>query len=118
MNTVIVSAFSAKMLPRVTLNMTWRAISLDEARCLCSPEQKSLFDNIEPDTITSAIGHADTAAVFSDMLGIQVLCNRIFVKLQQGTRLLLGQYFGPMIPDGARELPNGAKIEWWLVTIE
>jgi len=116
MNTIVVSAFSAKMLPRVTLGMTWKAISLEEARDLCSQVQEPLFG--EPDTITSAIGHMDTATVFSSLLGVQVLCNRVYVRLQQGTRLLLGQYFGPMLPEGARELPAGSRIEWWLVTIE
>lgn len=65
---------------------------------------------------TSAVGHADTAAVFSGLLGVSVPMNRVTVKAEGG--LLIGQMSGPRLPEGATKLPEGAEIQWWLVTVE
>ena len=65
--------------------------------------------------IISAVGHADTAAVFSAVLGRDVPANRISVKLDAETKLLVGQYIGPRLPEGATQLPEGSTIEWWVV---
>lgn len=65
--------------------------------------------------IESAVGHADTAAVFSAVLGREVAVNRVSVKVEKDTRLLIGQYIGPRLPEGATQLPEGAVIEWWMV---
>lgn len=65
--------------------------------------------------IESAVGHADTAALFSAALGREVPCNRINVKVDADTRLLIGQYIGPRLPEGATQLPEGARIEWWVI---
>jgi hypothetical protein len=65
----------------------------------------------------SAVGHADTAAVFSTVLGIQVPTNRVTVVLKTGDQALVGQYRGPRLPEGATTLPEGATIQWILVTI-
>ena len=106
--TIVVSAFSVNMLPRLTVSVEFKPIGLEDARELLKQEK-------EPE---SAVGHPDTAAVFTELLGKQVLCNRISIKMRQGTRLLLGQYSGPRLPEGARELPKGATLDWWLVTAE
>ena len=63
----------------------------------------------------SAVGHADTARVFSSILGMEVQANRINVVLDDENRLVVGQYKGPRLPEGATKLPEGAVIEWWLV---
>lgn len=63
----------------------------------------------------SAVGHADTAAVFADQLGLPILQNRISVKLKSGEFALIGQYIGPRLPEGAVALPEGATFEWWIV---
>lgn len=65
--------------------------------------------------IISAVGHADTAAVFAAVLGRPVAVNRATIKLEQGHCLLVGQYIGPRLPEGATTLPEGATIEWWVV---
>ena len=68
--------------------------------------------------IVSAVGHANTAAVFSTILGIPVKANRINVKLKNypdGDMALIGQYIGPRLEEGATELPEGARIEWWTI---
>ena len=66
---------------------------------------------------TSIVGHADTAAVFSSLLGLDVPCNRATFTLEEGVTLFVGQYKGPRLPEGATSLPEGAKVEWAMVVI-
>jgi len=65
--------------------------------------------------IVSCVGHADTAAVFSQILGLDLPVNRTSVKLDDHSCILVGQYSGPRLPEGATTLPEGATIEWWIV---
>ena len=65
----------------------------------------------------SAVGHADTAAVFSAVLGVTVPCNRATVALKEGDVALVGQYSGPRLPEGATSLPEGATIKWLIVGV-
>ena len=66
---------------------------------------------------TSAVGHADTAAVFSNVLGVEIPCNRATVALKEGDVALVGQYSGPRLPEGATSLPEGAAIKWLVVGV-
>ena len=68
-------------------------------------------------TCTSAVGHADTAAVFSAVLGVEIPCNRVTVALKEGDVALVGQYSGPRLPEGATSLPEGATIKWLVVAV-
>jgi hypothetical protein len=63
----------------------------------------------------SAVGHADTAALFSRILGQPVETKRQSIELWEGDVVLIGQYSGPRLPEGATELPAGATIEWYAV---
>jgi hypothetical protein len=65
--------------------------------------------------IVSAVGHADTAVIFAHILGRPIAVNRVNVKLGKFDMLLVGQYIGPRLPEGATTLPEGARIEWWIV---
>ena len=65
----------------------------------------------------SAVGHADTAAVFSNVLGVEIPCNRATVALKEGDVALVGQYSGPRLPEGATTLPEGATIKWLIVGV-
>ena len=65
----------------------------------------------------SVVGHPDTAAVFATELGVEVPANRESVFLSKGDALLVGQYAGPRLPEGATELPKGARIIWLLVEV-
>lgn len=67
--------------------------------------------------IESAVGHADTAAIFSSELRVPVITNRATVSLKKGDVVLIGQYRGPRLPEGATILPDGATIQWFLVTV-
>mgnify|MGYP000853274664 CR=1 FL=1 len=66
-------------------------------------------------TVESAVGHVDTAELFATVLGRPIQVNRVSIKLKPGVILLVGQYIGPRLPEGATTLPEGARIEWWLV---
>lgn len=109
MKVVIANAFSLNMM------------ALDdgpEQLTITSIHQSQVLEEIEEaGSFTSIVGHADTAAVFSEVLRIEVSCNRATFTLEPGTTLIVGQYKGPRLPEGAKTLPEGAKIEWvacWL----
>ena len=70
------------------------------------------------DACVSAVGHADTAAVFSSVLRVEIPCNRATVALKEGDVALVGQYSGPRLPEGATSLPEGAAIKWLVVAVK
>ena len=65
----------------------------------------------------SVIGHADTANVVSDILGIEVPMNRVSVKLNQGDILYVAQVTGGRLPEGATTLPEGMAITFVKVVL-
>lgn len=79
------------------------------------------FEEITPEDIpadvVSAIGHADTAAVLSDLLGFEVPMNRAFVTLDEDTELYVAQLIGGRLPEGATTLPEGFSFKFYRVTI-
>jgi len=106
----IANAFSLKMLPEWVAagNITFKRLTLEQARQLFAQGAK----------FTSAVGHADTAAVYSQQLGVEIPVNRIDARFLPGIAemMLIGQFFGPRLPEGATTLPEGAEIQWILVT--
>ena len=70
-----------------------------------------------PSDVVSAIGHADTAAVLSDLLGFEVSLNRAFVTLDEETELYVAQLVGGRLPEGATTLPEGFSFKFYRVTI-
>ena len=72
------------------------------------------FEEVEslPEGLTSAIGHADTAAV----LGVPM--NRINVKLNSGDVAFVSQLVGGRLPEGSTSLPEGFKFKFIKVTVE
>jgi hypothetical protein len=101
----ITNAFSLNMLTEFPCSIHTKEISRDEA---------IRFAELG----TSAIGHADTAAVFSDVLETVLPANRITLSIAKDESLLVGQYVGPRLPEGATELPEGAAIKWLLVKVQ
>ena len=95
----VINAFSANMLGDIETPV---AVSFHPV------EWWEAMDMIA-DGFTSAVGHADTAAVFSEQLRTFVPCNRASVTLAQGDCALLGQYSGPRLPEGCKTLPEGGK---------
>lgn len=93
------------MLAELDGTLEHRVISTDKAR------------EIAVGGIESAVGHADTAAVYTQQLGVSVPAARVTLSLPKGETVLLGQYKGPRMPEGCKELPAGATIVWMLVTV-
>lgn len=101
----VLNAFSLNMLAEMPASIKVEEVSREDAAALAAQA-------------VSAVGHTDTAAVFSSVLGVPVPANRATVSLAKGDRVLVGQYRGPRLPEGATTLPEGATIQWVVVTVE
>lgn len=112
MKTIITNAFSINMLPVENVRLNFLPLTLERAKEYFEPG----FIDQTPVDWESAVGHPDTAAIMSELLGFEVPVNRINVKFDPGMRLLVGQYTGPRLEPGIKTLPDGATINWWLVT--
>jgi hypothetical protein len=97
---VITNAFSLNMVADEEGTARWRTAT--------SSEVEQWKNN--PEAI-SAVGHPDTAKVMG------VSFNRISLSLKSGDLVLVGQYKGPRLPEGATTLPEGATIQWMIVDI-
>jgi hypothetical protein len=100
---VVCNAFSLNMLKTLHADISIRPLTVEQVK--------------EWSILVSAIGHADTAAVFSTVLGRDLPANRATLSLETGDRIIVGQYRGPRLPEGTTELPEGATIEWCLVAL-
>ena len=106
---VIANAFS--------LNMLTLGVGATDLQVCRVPPEYIRGEIEEAGDFTSIVGHADTSAVFSSQLGLDIPCNRATFKLEEDHILFVGQYKGPRLPEGATSLPEGAKVEWAMVTI-
>lgn len=70
-----------------------------------------------PADAVSVIGHADTAAVVSNLLGREVIPNRVAISLEAGDELYVAQLFGGRLPEGSTTLPEGFSIRFLRVTL-
>lgn len=98
------NAFSLNMLNSLTSTIRVDELTLGQAQVMTVD-------------VDSAVGHADTAAVFGNVLCTPVPMARVTVQLVPGDQILVGQYVGPRLPEGASILPEGASIKWALVSI-
>jgi hypothetical protein len=101
----LANAFSLNMIERSPARIRTERVGLLEARELA-------------EMAISAVGHESTAAIFSRLLGRRVPVDRFSLQLKPGDVLLVGQYSGPRLPEGATELPEGAEIRWVKVRVE
>lgn len=81
-------------------------------------------DLLSKEGVESAVGHADTAAIFSQILGIEIPENRRSVSVEEmstygasgrGRCFLAGLYTGPRLPEGSKTLPEGASVNFFIV---
>lgn len=109
----VTNAFSLSMLAGDSLwmdgRLTIRRLADDEARRLLEVCTEAGY------RIVSGVGHADTAQIFSNILGTKVPMNRVSIDLSGLDLLLVGQYSGPRLPEGTTKLPEGASIRWFTV---
>ena len=96
------NAFSFSMLPASGVSLHVDPLSTEQVREIITGQHGYV----------SCVGHESTAAVFSEQLGLQVSAARISVSLGVGDAILVGQYIGPRLHEGATSLPPGAEIRW------
>lgn len=101
------NAFSLNMLKELNVDIAVRPIEIEDVKDFHADEE-----------LQSAVGHPDTAALFSALLGFIVPALRINLALEPGDRLIVGQYRGPRLAPGTTELPPGTTIEWALIVIK
>ena len=80
------------------------------AKVEVSPEQV-------PVNAESIIGHKDTAAVVSTILGRDVPCNRASVMLSDEDVLYVAQVVGGRLPEGATTIPDGMELKFYRITV-
>lgn len=100
----VLNAFSLNMVSSFPANVAVKEVTTAEAAALANG-------------VTSGVGHADTAAVFSSVLDTTVAMNRATVALSAGDSVLVGQYVGPRLAEGTTTLPEGATIKWLVVSV-
>jgi len=103
--TYLSNAFSPNMLATMPTNLRFAEITVAVAAEYVSGG------------VEHAVGHASTAAVFADVLGVPVPTNRTTITLEAGDKLVFGQYRGPRLEEGVTTLPEGATIQWLLAII-
>lgn len=104
----VTNAFSLNMLPDncVVASILVTKISPDTAR-----------EFLKGNPFQSYLGHEDLASIASNILGVPLNVNRQTLTVQEGDAVLVVQYRGPRLPEGATQLPEGATIEFWLVDV-
>lgn len=68
--------------------------------------------------VTSAVGHADTARIVSDLLGVEVPSQRINLHLEPGDLLVVAQLIGGRLPEGSTTLPEGFELRFMGVQVK
>lgn len=75
-------------------------------------------DEVSKADFVSVIGHADTAAVVSNLLGKEVVANRASISISKGDVLYVAQLTGGRLPEGSTTLPEGFALTFVRVTID
>ncbi len=108
MNKVYLSnAFSLQMVP-TPCKVSVEEVSIEDVRDKYSTAREEAV---------SIIGHADTAAVVSAMLGFEVPSNRASIRLDYNDVLYVAQIMGGRLPEGCTELPEGVEIRFLRVEL-
>lgn len=102
----ICNAFSLQMLGGQDADVEVRKMTLNEVK---------VWYGTTP--LLSAIGHADTAKVISNLLGINLEANRVNISLKDHDELLVAQLTGGRLPEGTTTLPEGFEVEFYRVCI-
>lgn len=103
---LVLNAFSFNMVSDFPMTVDAEEISIEKVRHTLSEEGTE-----------SAVGHADTAAIFSAVIGMEIPMVRRTVQLTYGDSAIIGQYSGPRLEEGCKVLPHGASIKWLLISL-
>lgn len=98
------NAISLQMLPNYGVAWTFDVVPT-------TPEEVAKVDFV------SAVGHPDTARVISNILGKDVACQRLTIKLNEGDILYVAQLTGGRLPEGCTTLPDNFSLDWFKVRI-
>lgn len=60
--------------------------------------------------IVNAFGHDKSIPLLKNNYGVEIKFNRISVNAKRGDTIIVLQYRGERLPEGATELPEGAEI--------
>lgn len=90
---------------------------LTEGGVKISFEEVLDLNEIKEAETVSAVGHPDTAAVISDLLGKEVPANRISISLQKGDVLYVAQIMGGRLPEGCKTLPENFELRFYKVEV-
>lgn len=102
---VVANAFSINMLFKITADVRFTKIPVELARQLAQDCE-----------VTSVVGHANTAEVFSSVLEKHIPFNRVNFVWDDDSILLVGQVKG-RLAEGTTTLPEGIAIDWYEVTL-
>ena len=85
----------------------------------CPITKERFIETLKEEEWESSIGHQSMADLLSEMTGITIPMNRSSNKINcsQDGYILLAQYTGPRLPEGAIELPEGADIQFYVVHV-
>ncbi len=118
---ILANAFSLNMLSGEKHIVRVEKVSVDEARFLLAPEGR-----LAPDVLL-AIGHADTARIVGNLLGlpeediarmVEAAKGRPTIKIRRDDLMVVAQYIGPRLPEGATSLPEGARIDFFVIVVD
>jgi hypothetical protein len=118
MSRYVANAISLGMLDSIDREMAYgsydpMSIKLEVSRL--SPE--GARDWVRRESWTSIVGHDDTATLLSELLGVPITKNRISTSLAVGDCILVCQYNGERLTEGAKTLPPNAIIRYFLVSV-
>ena len=100
----ISNAFSFNMFSFVPEVLVQTELTTQEASELLKKEE-----------FESVVGHSDTAGILTNMLDTEIKFNRVSNNFNYGDQILVAQYTGPRLPEGATSLPEGSKMKFILV---
>ena len=101
------NAFSIQMVASLDeTSVSFKKVTIEQA--------KNLLNN----DIDSYIGHADTAVVVGNLLGMEVPAQRRFGTLTPGETAIVAQVLGGRLPEGATTLSEGMAIQFFQVTVQ
>ena len=104
----VFNAFSIQMIASLNeASVSFKKITTEQA--------KNLLRNSNPE---SYVGHTDTAAVISNLLGMEIPPFRRFGTMVPGETAVVAQVLGGRLPEGCTTLPEGFSIQFFQVTVQ
>lgn len=98
MKTYLANAFSLNMIAECFADVRIATLDIDTVKKILTGH------------FISAIGHQDTANILSKLLEKEIPMNRISIQLETDDCVIVAQYSGSRLPEGATELPEGASF--------